>query len=169
MTNEERHIAVLNRLLDSMNVFDSIQPTEERKKAIKAAIQALSLNRVKNELNVELNELKSCDDAISREDRLIDLANAIESDDSGYWTNKRISSVLRNIPSVTQKCEKCAMNGSGSKYCDNCKQKSGKWSHDGSHWKNRFICSECGYKLFDEPTNFCPSCGAKMQESEDKE
>ena len=49
--------------------------------------------------------------------------------------------------------------------------KTGHWSHDGSHWKNRFICSECGYKLFDEPTNYCPNCGAKMvepQESEDK-
>lgn len=49
--------------------------------------------------------------------------------------------------------------------------KTGHWTHDGSHWKNRFICSECGYKLFDEPTNFCPNCGAKMvepQESEDK-
>jgi hypothetical protein len=37
------------------------------------------------------------EDAISREDRLIDLANAIESDDSGYWTNKKISSAIRNI------------------------------------------------------------------------
>ena len=50
-----------------------------------------------------------CNDAISRDDRLLDLANAIESDDSGYWTNKRISSALRNIeklPSVTQKSGK---------------------------------------------------------------
>lgn len=41
--------------------------------------------------------------------------------------------------------------------------KRGKWTHDGSKWANRFICSECGYKLFDEPTNFCPNCGAKMK------
>lgn len=45
--------------------------------------------------------------------------------------------------------------------------KMGHWSHDGSHWKNRFICSGCGYKLFDEPTNYCPNCGAKMQEVKD--
>jgi hypothetical protein len=48
-------------------------------------------------------------DAIRRDDRLLDLANAIESDESGYWTNKRISSALRNIeklPSVTQKSGK---------------------------------------------------------------
>lgn len=47
------------------------------------------------------------------------------------------------------------------------KPKTGHWSHDGSHWKNRFICSECGYKLFDEPTSYCPNCGAKMQEIEE--
>ena len=39
-------------------------------------------------------------DTISREDRLVDLADAIESDDSGYWTNKRISSALRNIKNL---------------------------------------------------------------------
>ena len=47
--------------------------------------------------------------------------------------------------------------------------KTGHWTHDGSHWKNRFICSECGYKLFEEQTNYCPNCGARMAESEDKE
>ena len=47
--------------------------------------------------------------------------------------------------------------------------KTGHWSHDGSHWKNRFICSECGYKLFDEPTNYCPNCGCRMFESQEGE
>ena len=45
--------------------------------------------------------------------------------------------------------------------------KTGHWSHDGSHWKNRFICSECGYKLFDEPTNYCPNCGCRMVEPQE--
>ena len=44
------------------------------------------------------------------------------------------------------------------------KPKTGHWTHDGSHWKNRFICSGCGYKLFDEQTNFCPNCGACMKD-----
>lgn len=44
--------------------------------------------------------------------------------------------------------------------------KTGHWTHDGSHWKNRFICSECGYKLFEEQTNYCPNCGAKMESEE---
>ena len=42
MTKDERHIAVLNKMLESMDVYDSIQPTTERKKAIKASIKALS-------------------------------------------------------------------------------------------------------------------------------
>ena len=45
--------------------------------------------------------------------------------------------------------------------------KMGRWSHDGSHWENRWICSECGYKLIDMQTNYCPNCGAKMQEVKD--
>lgn len=42
-------------------------------------------------------------------------------------------------------------------------ENKGEWRHDGSRWKNRFICSACGYKLFDAPTNFCPNCGADMR------
>ena len=42
--------------------------------------------------------------------------------------------------------------------------KMGQWTHDGSHWENRWICSECGYKLFFPQTRFCPNCGAKMPE-----
>ena len=41
-------------------------------------------------------------------------------------------------------------------------QKRGKWLHDGSRWKDRYICSECGYKLFDEPTRSCPNCDTKI-------
>ena len=71
-------------------------------------------------------------------------------------------------------CIKNEYNGIGCDECEVTKSqepKIGHWSHDGSHWKNRFICSECGYKLFDEPTNYCPNCGCRMvepQESEDK-
>ena len=42
----------------------------------------------------------------------------------------------------------------------------GTWKHDGSKWKYRFLCSECGYKLINVPTNYCPNCGAKMDEKE---
>ena len=33
---------------------------------------------------------------------------------------------------------------------------------DTGHWENRWICSVCGYKLFDHKTNYCPNCGANM-------
>lgn len=41
----------------------------------------------------------------------------------------------------------------------------GKWKHDGSDWKNRFICDQCGYKWFfeAEEAHFCPNCGYAME------
>lgn len=41
----------------------------------------------------------------------------------------------------------------------------GKWKHDGSDWKNRFICDQCGYKWFfeAEESHFCPNCGCAME------
>ena len=43
--------------------------------------------------------------------------------------------------------------------------KRGRWIHDSSKWKNRWICSECGYKWFFECIEgaYCPNCGAKME------
>lgn len=46
------------------------------------------------------------------------------------------------------------------------KPKTGHWTHDGSHWANRWLCSKCGYKLFDEQSNYCPNCGADMREGD---
>ena len=54
MTREERHIAVLNRMLENMNVFDSIKPTEERKRAIKEAIKALDQKSILDDIRVEI-------------------------------------------------------------------------------------------------------------------
>ena len=88
------------------------------------------------------------DDLISRQ-AVIDLFN--RSDDFG-WETSLIRRKIEKLPSV---------NPQGPK--------TGHWSHDGSHWKNRFICSGCGYKLFDEPTNYCPNCGAKMFEPQESE
>ena len=41
-----------------------------------------------------------------------------------------------------------------------------RWVHDGSHWENRYICSNCGYKLIDKPTKYCPECGFKRSDSQ---
>ena len=44
----------------------------------------------------------------------------------------------------------------------------GKWIHDGGKWKNRWICSNCGYKWFFDCIEgaYCPNCGAKMEVTE---
>ena len=44
----------------------------------------------------------------------------------------------------------------------------GRWiskNHHGYEWV--FVCSNCGYP-FNDRSNYCPNCGAKMNESEDK-
>lgn len=45
------------------------------------------------------------------------------------------------------------------------KQKTGRWEHDGGHFTNRWICSQCGYKFYFEKSEakYCPNCGAKME------
>ena len=45
-------------------------------------------------------------------------------------------------------------------------RKRGKWIHDGSKWKNRWICSECGHIWMFEPAAFCDKCGAEMEGAE---
>ena len=38
------------------------------------------------------------------------------------------------------------------------------WVHNGSNWKNRFLCSNCGFLIFHpaEDYHYCPHCGAQM-------
>lgn len=45
----------------------------------------------------------------------------------------------------------------------------GEWIHDGSVWTYRFNCTNCGYHLLGKQTNFCPSCGADMRQTERSE
>ena len=50
------------------------------------------------------------------------------------------------------------------------KPRKGKWKH--IQYEETLCCSECGCRLVDEqtyiPLHYCPNCGAKMAESEDK-
>lgn len=106
-----------------------------------------------------LMKIEPCEDAISRQ-AVLDLIEHYNSDGLGalfygYDEGLKFTKAVNKLPPVNPQ-----------------EPKTGHWMHDGSHWKNRFICSECGYKLFDEPTNYCPNCGCAMvepQESEDKE
>lgn len=86
---------------------------------------------------------EECGDCIPRK-AAIDI-NSYYHGYMGNGINQAIWVKLNAIPSVKPKA------------------KTGKWMHDGSKWKNRYLCSECFYKLFDEPTNYCPNCGAEME------
>ena len=41
-------------------------------------------------------------------------------------------------------------------------RKKGKWIHNGSQWKNRFLCSNCNFLWYfpAEEAHYCPSCGS---------
>ena len=65
-------------------------------------------------------------------------------------------------------CDKCAMNGSGSKYCDNCKydRRTGEWTEVPRYKGDAqpdLKCPFCGLEIdYYSYRNFCASCGAKM-------
>lgn len=80
-------------------------------------------------------KIDKCEDAISRNDMLDAVGHGTT------YTSEEVQKIIMQLPSVVRE------------------NRTGHWTHDGGHWKNRWICSECGYKLFDEQTNYCPNCG----------
>ena len=105
------------------------------------------------EVVIKAFEQKQCGDCISRDavmHILDEVGGDFDSPREAVVPIDYIADMVAELPSVTPQ------------------PKVGKWTHDGSHWENRWICSECGYKLFDEQTRFCPNCGSKMQEVKDE-
>ena len=97
------------------------------------------------------DDAEDCEDAISRQAALDVIAETDITNGTGpVFTGKQVQALLRDLPLVTPK------------------QKMGHWI---DYQKNRWIyaqCSECG-TVHDTKTNYCPNCGAKMEESEDNE
>ena len=64
----------------------------------------------------------------------------------------------------TSNCEECEHPVDDVPDADVRPVVRGKWKHDGSDWKNRFICDQCGYKWFfeAEEAHFCSNCGCAM-------
>lgn len=142
--------------------------------AIKALDQLTSYEQTINKLTGAIAEQKSlkqepCVDVISRQ-AVIDLvvANHTELNGLNVVMYAPFYKDIIQLPPIKPQEPKTIHSSTyggvswGGTYKPQ-EPKTGHWSHDGSHWKNRFICSECGYKLFDEPTNYCPNCGAKME------
>lgn len=189
---------------EAIDIIRQYECCKEHYEACEMAIQALSQEpqcteqpclgtlcryykepcRVKNELNIELNELKPCDDVVSRQAVIYYIKGHIHEiiTESGTDKNAHTNSILRalingveTMPSVTPSCDKCAMNGSGSKYCDNCKQKSGKWICIDDYHIGKFKCSVCQTEGFPntvmyKPTwNYRPNCGCRMVEPQESE
>lgn len=114
-----------------------------------------------------------CDDAISRE---AVLKKQYRIDDSATLSTRDVVNVedIEDEPPVTPNCDKCAMNGSGSKYCDNCKpsRHKGHWIpiYQGDEIIN-YRCSECELGDTNGSTNlygwdYCRRCGAEMESEE---
>lgn len=108
---------------------------------------------------LDILEQESCDDVISRE-AVLEYLKSNAEDFPDY--HEAIEKVVA-MPSIqpSRPCNKCAMNGSGSKYCDNCGQKSGHWIKTNSGYE----CSECAIESRSK-SDFCPSCGADMRGAE---
>ena len=43
-------------------------------------------------------------------------------------------------------------------------RKHGKWIEKSTGGEHFDCCSECGYVEWDAPNNYCPACGARMDE-----
>ena len=149
MTNEEC-IQELKEELKEVNTWVAIYandkkvciPKEKRKKALDMAIKAL--------------EQEPCEDAISREEAINEMSNALKR---VFVEHRDIAEKAMNkLPPVTPQ------------------PKIGHWiEEEVFDGEVAYKCSECG-GLFelengtpkDNEYNFCPKCGARMVESEDK-
>lgn len=112
-------------------------------------------------LSIPFAQSEPCEDAVSRQGLLDDFGLSEKTrkyggDHSGYGTM-----MLYEIQNVIEGAESV-----------NPQEKTGHWisldDFRGKYNENGFKCSECG-EHSDYEENFCPNCGAKMQEDEKNE
>lgn len=90
-------------------------------------------------------ELEPCEDAISRQAMHIELEKWITYGEYKYSNaTQYLYDRIDRLPPV------------------NPAEKVGQWIYEGY-----YKCSECGKTTYSHKTNYCPNCGAKMQEVEE--
>ena len=129
--------------------------------------------RVKNELNLELNELKPCDDAISRRAVL----DGIEELKQSPWaTDKRgngfeylITEALDMVADLCVKQEPSVRPQEPTGHWEEIVKEHKCYARDDTYTTTEYHCSECGEEPFVnedgfyELSNYCPNCGANMR------
>ncbi len=83
-----------------------------------------------------------CEDAISRRAAI----DAVNIGNLHPGIVGALQSILADLPSVTPK------------------QMTGSWINIGFFLSDGYRCSECFYTNYGKKTNYCPNCGAKMEE-----
>lgn len=194
MTNEEAIAIIRNeyKCVDrdcdierSCGKCDLMMPNKEPiLEAYKLAIKALeqqptdtwSIKKVADTFKKHglIREQEPCDDAISRQ-------AAINIVSLHCLTIDETVKAINSLPSVTQKSAKDYLDMADRKakkikdaLTDNS-QKYGKWILLDECANSGYYCSNCQKKLVKEgwsntvkKIKYCPNCGAKMQESEEK-
>lgn len=122
------------------------------------------------EMAIEALKQEPCEDTISRK-AILETIDDCNSDGlkgifCSYGDGERFKEYIKELPSVISK------GVTVTDFADKCrecgKQKKGKWKRHivdngfNADWK----CTECGYKVKTEFVyfNYCPNCGARMEE-----
>jgi len=107
------------------------------------------------EMAIKALEQEPCEDAISRRDMALNIVSFYNKATGKKKTLDFLCKCVERLPSMQPK------------------QRTGHWKRISmdkyvQHAMAYYRCSECGKDIIGEH-NYCPNCGAKMAESEDKE
>ena len=100
-------------------------------------------------------EQEPCEDAIGRSDMLDAIGHGTT------YTSEELQRIIKALPPVNLQ-----------------EPKTGHWEQYGNSWEDKFKCSECGKeqpkilcgeRIIGHWSDYCPNCGAKMVEPQERE